>query len=818
MYTFQPITHPTSDTKHPLLLLQSIGGERYLFGKIPEGAQRTLTENKIKISKVEHIFLTGKLDWSSIGGLPGMILTIADQGKDKLKLHYTNTILDYIIATWRYFVLRFGIQLSTSIMKDQEVFKDDILKVKAFQVLKPSTESSISEAYLQNDYCPFKRQEAKHLKEIVSKMFPKDIPSDDYDSSNDPTINVELPKDFKIPNITTCYEIQFNNIRGKFKNEEAMKLGVPRGPLFAKLANGEDVTLENGIVVKSEQVLEKSRSFPNVLILDIPDDSFIELFQEKFKYYDASNLGVVYYFIGENVSISEELIKFMEMFGPEVESFVSHENISPNLISFKGAAGATLKLKSYQPDCFNIPNTEKLLSKEFFDCFQKDVPNGCSLIQRSEDDLVSNIPSNKVHVFSVGNDMIVSPKDDPIGKSIALKEQNFNNIPQLNQIFDKEVQSMRYPNISYESMIKNQQLLHNFNSTPEKQKNVEVITLGTGSALPSKYRNVASTLIKVPFFREDGNIDSRIIFFDAGENTFGTLTRMFSSRDLATIMKDTKLIYLSHLHADHHLGIISLLTEWYKHNKDDINSQLYIVAPWLYFNFLKECIPIEEQDIFAKIRFINAEHLLDNSSIRMQYKQLSLETLLNFKSGIIKKLKPEIDILTGKKNVELIEKMCFDLNLKSFQTCRAKHCLWAYSNSVTFNLSHDSNKQFKISFSGDTRPNLETFAKGIGYESDLLIHEATLENELIEDAIQKKHCTINEAITVSNTMKAKKLILTHISQRYPKIPQNKDCIDILANEHCFAFDGMIINYENLGEQEKYVKRLRTIFFENDQDD
>ncbi|CAI4634065.1 BAF_collapsed_G0037970.mRNA.1.CDS.1 [Saccharomyces cerevisiae] len=136
MFTFIPITHPTSDTKHPLLLVQSAHGEKYFFGKIGEGSQRSLTENKIRISKLKDIFLTGELNWSDIGGLPGMILTIADQGKSNLVLHYGNDILNYIVSTWRYFVFRFGIDLNDHIMKDKEVYKDKVIAVKSFNVLK----------------------------------------------------------------------------------------------------------------------------------------------------------------------------------------------------------------------------------------------------------------------------------------------------------------------------------------------------------------------------------------------------------------------------------------------------------------------------------------------------------------------------------------------------------------------------------------------------------------------------------------------------------------------------------------------------------
>ena len=87
MFYLTTVAHPTSDTSHPLLLLQSHHGDRYFFGKMAEGSQRCLTESRTRIGKLQDIFLTGELNWNSLGGLPGMILTVADQGKALSLIH-----------------------------------------------------------------------------------------------------------------------------------------------------------------------------------------------------------------------------------------------------------------------------------------------------------------------------------------------------------------------------------------------------------------------------------------------------------------------------------------------------------------------------------------------------------------------------------------------------------------------------------------------------------------------------------------------------------------------------------------------------------
>ena len=55
--------------------------------------------------------------------------------------------------------------------------------------------------------------------------------------------------------------------------------------------------------------------------------------------------------------------------------------------------------------------------------------------------------------------------------------------------------------------------------------------------------------------------------------------------------------------------------------------------------------------------------------------------------------------------------------------------------------------KFKILYTGDTRPT--TSIVGPGYGCDLLIHEATFDNENALEAIKKNHSTWGEAISIA---------------------------------------------------------------------
>jgi len=70
----------------------------------------------------------------------------------------------------------------------------------------------------------------------------------------------------------------------------------------------------------------------------------------------------------------------------------------------------------------------------------------------------------------------------------------------------------------------------------------------------------------------------------------------------------------------------------------------------------------------------------------------------------------------------------------------------------------------KIVYTGDTRPfkGFVKFAAG----ADLLIHDATLDDELAERAEEDGHSTPDQAAKHAKKAKVKQLILTHISARY----------------------------------------------------
>jgi ribonuclease Z len=70
----------------------------------------------------------------------------------------------------------------------------------------------------------------------------------------------------------------------------------------------------------------------------------------------------------------------------------------------------------------------------------------------------------------------------------------------------------------------------------------------------------------------------------------------------------------------------------------------------------------------------------------------------------------------------------------------------------------------RLVYTGDTRPSEEITMMAAG--ADLLIHEATFGDELVERAAEDGHSTVSQAAEVAMKARVKRLILTHISGRY----------------------------------------------------
>ncbi|KAJ3025658.1 Zinc phosphodiesterase ELAC protein 2, partial [Rhizophlyctis rosea] len=288
---------------------------------------------------------------------------------------------------------------------------------------------------------------------------------------------------------------------------------------------------------------------------------------------------------------------------------------------------------------------------------------------------------------------------------------------------------------------------------------VMVTTLGTGAALPSRYRNVSSTLIWLP--PNDSNLpDGGAILLDAGEGTYGQLYRRFNNAEdlkLEDVLLNLTFIFVSHMHADHHIGIIRLLLQR-KELCEKLGIQpkpLCIVGPPHYYTWLHEYADVEDLGLGGGtgIEFVQCQSIVAGT-----------RGLANIVLDRYVKLRIEFEYLNFvTTHMFGFSSLKTRLGLTSIETLSVEHSSYAYALS----LKHSSG--WKIVYSGDCRPSVPLIQ--LGSDADLLIHEATFENDLHKEAVDKKHSTTSEAMKVGGRMRAKWVLLTHFSQRYPKIPR-----------------------------------------------
>ncbi|GIY18238.1 zinc phosphodiesterase ELAC protein 2 [Caerostris darwini] len=286
----------------------------------------------------------------------------------------------------------------------------------------------------------------------------------------------------------------------------------------------------------------------------------------------------------------------------------------------------------------------------------------------------------------------------------------------------------------------------------------EVIFLGTGSATSSAIRNVSAILVNL-------NPDNSILL-DCGEGTFMQLVRYFGKSNVASILRKISCIFITHRHIDHFLGLFEII----------------------------------------KARMEAFENT------RIPYKQLALilpsEIRLRFFRfcEIYENLKPAIRIFSCRKLASEGDDHIFISNFlrdTRLLTVPVKHCSDAYGIVL------QQGSDWKITYSGDTAP-CQTLIDA-GKDSTLLIHEASIEDNLLSEATQKLHSTPAQVIDVAEQMNAQHVIMTHFSKRYLAGPSFEEGHRMNVG---YSFDFMKVRLNELPVLPLFVPALKCLFQEN----
>ncbi len=272
---------------------------------------------------------------------------------------------------------------------------------------------------------------------------------------------------------------------------------------------------------------------------------------------------------------------------------------------------------------------------------------------------------------------------------------------------------------------------------------MEAFVLGCGGMMPLPYRHLTSVLL-----RRDGDL----FLFDGGEGT------QVSLRRLNLKWKKINAIFVSHTHADHVTGLPGILM---LSAQVDREEPLYIYGPPkikeyietsrkvldMYINYpivVKEiqapCVVHEEKD------FVIRAFPLDHTKTCVGYTLEEHERPGEFNPQKARELNVPCGPLWSKlQNGEEVQSLDGKI-VKPEEVMGAKR----------------SGRKF--SFVTDTLYK-ESIAKEVK-NSDLLICEAMFEDELIDQAKEKKHMTASQAATIAKDADVKRMCMIHYSPRY----------------------------------------------------
>jgi len=294
---------------------------------------------------------------------------------------------------------------------------------------------------------------------------------------------------------------------------------------------------------------------------------------------------------------------------------------------------------------------------------------------------------------------------------------------------------------------------------------IRVTFLGTAASRPTVSRNVSAILI---------NREGELMLFDCGEGTQRQMMRYgtgFGIRD----------IFITHMHADHFLGVIGLLrtmglqgrtepiTLWAPEGDGAILHQ----AVNLGVERVPFAIEIHELEPGARVpreRYDIVAFPSRHNGRSLGYALVEHPRLGRFRPERARELGVPEGPLFGK--LHRGEPVTID-----GRTIRPEEVVGPPRPGR------------RVVYSGDTRPCRATVEAA--RNADLLIHDATFGEDEADRARATGHSTAREAAEVARKAGALRLALTHISSRYADDPRT------LEREARQIFPGAFVAYDGL---------------------
>lgn len=273
----------------------------------------------------------------------------------------------------------------------------------------------------------------------------------------------------------------------------------------------------------------------------------------------------------------------------------------------------------------------------------------------------------------------------------------------------------------------------------------EVLILGCGAATPTSRHNPSAQLV---------NLHDKLFLVDCGEGT------QMQLRKYKVRFQKIDHIFISHLHGDHYLGLMGLVSSMHLLGRQ---SDLHLYGP----PPLKELVEINLKYSETYLDFTIHYHSLQNKETELIFEDKTLMVhsfplkhrvpctgfLFSEKQRPLKVIKDKIhhykltpsQILTLKKGEDIILDNGYDL--RTTEAC----------------ISPPIPK--KYAYCSDTAyyEKLIEVVRGV----DLMYHESTFLETEKERAKATFHSTAKQAASIAQQAEVSKLLLGHYSSRYP---------------------------------------------------
>ena len=272
----------------------------------------------------------------------------------------------------------------------------------------------------------------------------------------------------------------------------------------------------------------------------------------------------------------------------------------------------------------------------------------------------------------------------------------------------------------------------------------ELTILGSSSATPAFQRNPAAQVL---------NIHEKLFLIDCGEATQIQLSRYK--------IKSQKInhIFISHLHGDHYLGLMGLLSSFHLNGRE---ATLHIYC----FEELKEILDLQFKVSNTKLSFTVEYHFMDltDRKIIFEDKEILVESIrLNHRVpcvGFLFKEKPR------PRNVIREKISQYNIPYEVLPDIKSGKDFTDGDGNLIKNseLTIAAGPPGSFAYCSDTLYDESILSSISGI--DLLYHEATFLDDMKKRAAETFHSTSVEAAQIASKAGVNKLIIGHFSARY----------------------------------------------------